>query len=97
MIAQYARIQFLGHRQHEQFHDHAGRERLAMYADLQVGLSLRDRRRLQPLFLSGYVLGAPPSRTNAAGQPWGYPVLGPSLYGREPVAGDAEDGRGQPG
>ena len=33
------------------------------------------------VFLTDYVMGAPPSRTNPEGQPWGYPVLDPAQYG----------------
>jgi len=50
---------------------------LALYGDLQVGYSDRDVWAFQHLFLRGYRLGAPPSRTNPEGQPWNYPVLDP--------------------
>lgn len=50
-----------------------------VFADLQVGMSLRDAWGLAPLLLEGYRLGAPPSRTNPAGQPWDYPLLDPAL------------------
>ncbi|MDD5760280.1 MAG: 4-alpha-glucanotransferase, partial [Desulfobulbaceae bacterium] len=30
--------------------------------------------------LQGYVMGAPPSRTNPEGQPWNYPLLDPKRY-----------------
>jgi 4-alpha-glucanotransferase len=53
---------------------------MRLYADLQVGLALRDRWRYADLFLPGYALGAPPSRTNPDGQAWGYPVMRPDLY-----------------
>lgn len=53
---------------------------LRLYGDLQVGLSLRDRWARASLFLPGYAIGAPPSRTNPEGQPWGYPVLDPRQY-----------------
>ncbi len=52
---------------------------LGLYGDVQVGMSLRDAWRLRSLFLPGYRLGAPPSRTNPEGQPWGFPVLHPGL------------------
>ncbi len=48
-----------------------------VFGDLQIGLSLRDRWRRDPLFLDRYALGAPPSRTDPLGQPWGYAVLRP--------------------
>ncbi len=53
---------------------------LRLYADLAIGCSLEDRETFHALFLPGYLLGAPPSRTNPAGQPWGYPVLDPRRY-----------------
>ena len=55
---------------------------LALYADLQVGLSPQDAWRWQGVFLPGYRMGAPPSRTNPEGQPWGYYVLDPAKLGR---------------
>ena len=76
----YGLAQYLAHRQHRQFHERAEELGLALYADLQVGLAACDQWRLQPLFLRGYLLGAPPSRTNRDGQPWGYPVLDPEHY-----------------
>src|SRR5690606_40926753 len=54
---------------------------LALYGDLQVGYSDADTWRHMGVFLRGYLLGAPPSRTNPEGQPWGYPVLDPAQYG----------------
>ncbi|MBS2015623.1 MAG: 4-alpha-glucanotransferase [Deltaproteobacteria bacterium] len=66
--------------------EHAAlRERLAplglrLYGDLQIGISLRDRWMRDDLFLRGWAMGAPPSRTNPEGQPWGYPVFDPSSY-----------------
>ena len=53
---------------------------LTLWGDLQIGISWRDRQALAPLFLDGYAMGAPPSRTNPEGQPWGYPVLDPAQY-----------------
>jgi 4-alpha-glucanotransferase len=47
---------------------------------MAIGMSLRDIWRYRSLFLAGYALGAPPSRTNPLGQPWGYPVLDPRQY-----------------
>jgi 4-alpha-glucanotransferase len=49
---------------------------------LTVGCSRRDVWHFGSVFLDGYRLGAPPSRTNREGQPWGYPVLDPSQYRR---------------
>jgi 4-alpha-glucanotransferase len=43
----------------------------------------------QRLFLRDYLLGAPPSRTNPAGQPWGYAVLDPAQFGTSQEPGPA--------
>ncbi|HEY0713034.1 MAG TPA: 4-alpha-glucanotransferase, partial [Polyangia bacterium] len=51
-----------------------------LFADFQVGLSPRDRWQRQDLFLPGYAIGAPASRTNPLGQAWGYPVLDPDGF-----------------
>lgn len=51
---------------------------LGLYADAQIGVSHRDRYLNRDLFLADYRIGAPPSRTNPGGQPWGYPVLDPA-------------------
>jgi 4-alpha-glucanotransferase len=53
---------------------------MALYGDLQIGFSHRDLWSRRALFRSDYLMGAPPSRTNPSGQPWGYPVLDPELY-----------------
>mgnify|MGYP002780693638 CR=1 FL=1 len=82
-LHRYAVVQLLLHEQHEAFRRRAHGEGLRVYADLQVGLSLADRWARAALFLPGYAMGAPPSRTNPEGQPWGYPVLDPALYGAE--------------
>jgi 4-alpha-glucanotransferase len=73
-------VQFIAHTQHDELRGQAGRLSLKLYGDLQVGTSLRDLWRYRPLFLRDYVMGAPPSRTNPEGQPWGYPVLDPRGY-----------------
>jgi 4-alpha-glucanotransferase len=51
-----------------------------VFGDLQIGFSGRDVWYARPFLLAGYVLGAPPSRTNPQGQPWNYPVLDPRCY-----------------
>ncbi|MFZ5832482.1 MAG: 4-alpha-glucanotransferase, partial [Planctomycetota bacterium] len=71
--------QFLVHRQHERLRRGAGELGLALLGDLQIGYSHQDCWSWRSLFLKGYLLGAPPSRTNPEGQPWGYPVLDPRL------------------
>lgn len=72
--------------QHARFRSWAKDAGLAIYADAQVGVSHRDLFMHRALFLDGYRMGAPPSRTNPEGQPWNYPVLDPAQL-RE--AGDA--------
>lgn len=54
---------------------------LTLYGDLQVGFSLQDVWAWQGVFIDGYRMGAPPSRTNPAGQPWGYYVIDPNKIG----------------
>jgi 4-alpha-glucanotransferase len=72
--------QWIAHQQHQRFRDMLAQLHLKLYADLQVGFSQRDMWALRHLLLPNYSLGAPPSRTNPDGQPWGYPVLNPDLY-----------------
>jgi 4-alpha-glucanotransferase len=57
---------------------------VVLFGDLQIGFSQRDVWSRRALFRRDYLMGAPPSRTNPAGQPWGYPVLDPAQY----LAGD---------
>jgi 4-alpha-glucanotransferase len=54
---------------------------LALFGDLQIGFSHRDLWSRRSVFRGDYLMGAPPSRTNPEGQPWGYPVLDPGQYG----------------
>lgn len=79
-VEAYALTQYVAHLQHQRFHEWAHRNNLRLYGDLQIGLAAPDVWRLQGLFLKRYRLGAPPSRTNPDGQPWGYPVLDPDGY-----------------
>lgn len=76
-VARYVFAQFVLHEQHRAAREHARGLGLALWGDLQIGFSDRDAWGRQGLFLAGYRLGAPPSRTNPDGQPWGYPVLDP--------------------
>ncbi|MEJ7598154.1 MAG: 4-alpha-glucanotransferase [Kofleriaceae bacterium] len=69
--------QLLAHEQHARVRALTERLGLALYGDLQVGFSDRDAWSRAAAFLPGYAMGAPPSRTNPEGQPWGYPVLHP--------------------
>lgn len=77
-IDRYAFGQLLVAEEHARVRARCG---LALYGDLQVGYSDADVWRHAGTFLRGYLLGAPPSRTNPDGQPWGYPVLDPAQYG----------------
>lgn len=72
--------QWIAHHQHQTYRRFATSLGLKLYADLQIGFSQRDMWALRHLLLPNYLLGAPPSRTNPDGQPWGYPVLNPDLY-----------------
>lgn len=72
--------QFLAHAQHSDFRRRANELKLQLFGDLQIGFSNQDKETFKDLFLPGYLLGAPPSRTNPDGQPWGYPVFNPRLY-----------------
>jgi 4-alpha-glucanotransferase len=80
VIDRYVLTQFVLHRQHVRFREAVGRCGLKLYGDVQIGLSTRDAWRFQPILLRGYRLGAPPSRTNPQGQPWGLAVLDPAQY-----------------
>jgi 4-alpha-glucanotransferase len=76
-IDRYAFGQMLVHDEHARLRQ---RCQLALYGDLQIGFSEADAWHYAPVFLAGYAMGAPPSRTNPDGQPWGYPVLDPAQY-----------------
>lgn len=85
-LERYAFVQWLVHRQHAGLRTLAGRLGLTLIGDLQVGYAPQDAWAYRELFLEGYAMGAPPSRTNPEGQPWGYPVLDPRRY-RSPGGG----------
>jgi 4-alpha-glucanotransferase len=87
-IDRYVCLQNLAHRQHASLRAACRRLGLTLYGDMAIGMSRRDVWRYRTLFLDGYALGAPPSRTNPCGQPWGYPVLDPGQY---------QDAGGRPG
>jgi 4-alpha-glucanotransferase len=73
----YEFAQFVVHAQHAAFRDRTRQLGWKLFGDLQVGLAPRDRWQRAHLFLESYALGAPPSRTDPQGQPWGYAVLRP--------------------
>lgn len=70
--------QLLVREQHAVFCRRVRRLGVRVYADLPVGTSHREQFLFRELFLAGYAMGAPPSRTNPEGQPWGYSVLDPA-------------------
>jgi 4-alpha-glucanotransferase len=86
--------QFLVHTQHAALRKDLAAIGLKLYGDLQIGVSHRDLWRHQNLFLTNYRMGAPPSRTNPAGQPWAYPVLDPDGYVSRARSSELADGRG---
>ncbi|HEX2568031.1 MAG TPA: 4-alpha-glucanotransferase [Polyangia bacterium] len=76
----YCFCQFVVHEQHRELQALARSLGVQLFGDLQIGFSHQDLWGYQGLFLDGYRMGAPPSRTNPEGQPWGYPVFDPRLY-----------------
>jgi 4-alpha-glucanotransferase len=80
VIAFHRFVQLLLHVQHGGLRARVRGLGLRLFADFQVGLSPRDRWQRQALFLPGYAIGAPASRTNPLGQAWGYPVLDPDGF-----------------
>ncbi|WP_437677399.1 4-alpha-glucanotransferase [Sorangium sp. So ce131] len=76
----YAFCQLLAHEQHAALRTVTADLGLKLYGDLQIGYSPQDAWAHQSVFLKGYLMGAPPSRTNPEGQVWNYPVLDPAQY-----------------
>ncbi|GAB6191603.1 4-alpha-glucanotransferase [Desulfocastanea catecholica] len=91
-IDDYCFIQFLLAEQHRELRQRCRRLGLQLFGDLQIGMSGRDAWYGQSFLLAGYVMGAPPSRTNPEGQPWNYAVLDPHCY-----FVDSANGSRQPG
>lgn len=85
-LDRYAFAQAIAHAEHAELRRVAGDLRLALYGDHQIGLSDGDAWAYADCLLRGYRMGAPPSRTNPEGQPWGYPVLDPCQY-TDPAGG----------
>jgi 4-alpha-glucanotransferase len=79
-IERYRLGQYLLQRQHARLHSLTRRYGLRIYGDLQIGISACDEWSRGALYLRRYRMGAPPSRTNPQGQPWGYGVLDPAQY-----------------
>jgi 4-alpha-glucanotransferase len=90
-IAFFRFAQFLAHADRRRFSMAARAVGLHLFGDLPIGLSPIDEWCHPELFLGGYRMGAPPSRTTPAGQPWGYPVFDPRRY-VERVAGGSRPG-----
>jgi 4-alpha-glucanotransferase len=80
-MTRYAFEQLVAHAQHAELRQECARLGLELWGDQQVGLGARDRWAYADVFLRGYALGAPPSRTTPVGQPWGYSVLHPARRG----------------
>ncbi len=80
VLDRHAFGQFLVEIEHRRVRTEAERVGLALYGDLQVGYADADAWAYAPVFRRDYLMGAPPSRTNPEGQPWGYPVLDPAQY-----------------
>ncbi len=76
--ARFVYVQWLAATQHAALRTLCAELGLRLWGDLAVGVSHRDVWSMQPLFLEGYRMGAPPSRTTPAGQPWNFPVLDPA-------------------
>jgi len=79
-LERYGLVQLLAHHQHAALREYCADLGLKLYADLQIGVADQDAWAYRPLFLRGYRMGAPPSRTNTQGQPWGFVVLDPRQY-----------------
>lgn len=77
-LRRFAREQWVLLEQHRAFRTRAKGLALEIWGDLQAGLSHADRWAHPEALLPGFLMGAPPSRTNPLGQPWGYAVLDPS-------------------
>lgn len=88
-IEDFALVQWLLDMEHRALRTRLQPLGLSLYADLQVGMAPQDAWARQGLFLNDYRMGAPPSRTNPEGQPWGYAVFDPELLGTPTAAGPA--------
>lgn len=82
VVDAWALGQLVLHERHTALRVHLASLGMQLFGDVQVGLSPRDTWARGHLFLPGWLLGAPPSRTNPRGQPWGYRVLDPRGWQR---------------
>lgn len=76
-LRRYAVAQMLAHEAHAELRGRAKTLGLQLYGDLQVGTSDADAWARASSFLADWLMGAPPSRTNPEGQPWGYRIIDP--------------------
>ncbi len=90
-IEDYALIQWLLAKAADALRERLQQRKMALYADLQIGLSQQDIWAWRKVFLRTYRMGAPPSRTNREGQPWGYAVLDPDQFGTVQSPGPARE------
>jgi 4-alpha-glucanotransferase len=91
-VEDYAFVQFVAHEQHDEVRQRARSLGLALFGDLQTGMSERDAWFARGFVLRDWQMGAPPSRTNPEGQPWGFPVLDPRRYYEDGASGARLDG-----
>lgn len=82
-VDRYTFAQLMMHLQHYRLRDRCKALGIRLYADLQIGLADQDVWAHRSLLLRNYLMGAPPSRTNPMGQPWGFAVLDPGQYRTE--------------
>ncbi|HYX91228.1 MAG TPA: 4-alpha-glucanotransferase [Myxococcaceae bacterium] len=86
-IERHALLQLLLEEEHRALRVRTRELGLALFGDLQIGYSAQDAWAYQALCLEDYRMGAPPSRTNPDGQPWGYGVVDPAGYGTADAPG----------
>src|SRR5512146_27005 len=91
-VEDYAIVQFIAHEQHRRFVERAHALGLAVYGDLQIGMSDRDAWAARSFLLRDWRMGAPPSRTDPGGQAWGFPLLDPRHYLERDRSGALVDG-----
>ncbi len=88
-MRRFAFEQLLIELQHRAVRERCAAKGIKLFADLQIGINGADAWANRGTFLDGYRMGAPPSRTNPDGQPWGYRVLDPEKEGTAAAPGSA--------
>jgi 4-alpha-glucanotransferase len=91
-VEAFAFAQYLAQAQHRRLRQRLRQLPLELFGDLQIGFSPRDAWFASGFVLRSHVMGAPPSRTNPAGQPWGYGVLDPQRFLEPDERGGAREG-----